>query len=251
MSTATTASIEPLRRHQQNGERNTLGAEPGWKTLYRVGGVVSLLMALFIPIQLVVFTMAPPQSTAAEWFVLYQRNAVLGLLGFELLMVVYAILSILLALALAAALWQTSQSLTAIYLVLSIVGSILFIAARPTFDMLSLSQAYSTATTDAQRALYLAAGEAKIATFNGTSFQVSYILGSLSGLVLSVIMLRSKVFGNATAWLRILSSVFDFGLFIPVVGIYVSIFSVLFLWIFHMLAAYKLLQLVRLKEATI
>lgn len=160
---------------------------------------------------------------------MYERNPLLGLLGFELLMVVYAILSILLTLALAAALSQVSPSLVALYLTLALLGAFLFIVARPGFEMLSLSQRYATAASDAERTLYLAAGEAQIATFHGTAFQVSYFLGSISGLILSIAMLRSKIFNRTTAYLRILSSLFDFGLFIPVIGLYVSSFSVLFL----------------------
>jgi hypothetical protein len=45
--------------------------------------------------------------------------------------------------------------------------------------MLSLSEEYAAATTDAERDLYLAAGQAMLATFEGTAFQVSYVLTSM------------------------------------------------------------------------
>ena len=44
-------------------------------------------------------------------------------------------------------------------------------------ELLSLSNQYSAATAAAQRAAALAAGEAMVAVFHGTAFQVSYVLG--------------------------------------------------------------------------
>lgn len=214
-----------------------------WKSLYRVGSIASLLMVLIVPTQLVVFMISPPPGTIPDWFSLFHSNSFLGLLTFELLMVTYVIFSIPLAVALYTALKRVSPSLMAIYLALTFVGSVLFIVARPAFEMLALSQQYAVATTDAQRTVLLAAGETMLAIFHGTAFQVSYILGSIGGLILSAVMLRSTFFGKATAYVRIASSVLDFGIFIPVVGLYVSIFSVVFLWIFHMLIALRLFQL--------
>jgi hypothetical protein len=149
------------------------------------------------------------------------------------------------ALALYAALRRTSPSLMALYLALSLVGIVAFIAARPAFEMLSLSSGHAAATTDAQRSLYLAAGEAVLAVFHGTAFWVSYVLGSVSGLIVAMVMLRSGAVGSATAYLRIASSVLDFGLFVPAVGLFISLFSVLCLLVFNILIARRLLQLGR------
>jgi hypothetical protein len=55
----------------------------------------------------------------------------------------------------------------AVYVGLSLVGIMAFIVARPAFEMLSLSDGYAAATSDAQRSAYLAAGEATLAVFPG------------------------------------------------------------------------------------
>ena len=133
-------------------------------------------------------------------------------------------------------------------LVLSMLGAGAFIAARPAFEMLRLSNQYTAATNDAQRAIYLASGETLIAIFHGTAFHVSYVLGSISGLILSFVMLKSLIFSRATAYVRIASSVFDFGLFIPVVGTFVSILSVLLLLIWDIMIARRLFQLAHAGE---
>jgi hypothetical protein len=56
-------------------------------------------------------------------------------------------------------------------------------------ELLSLSNQYSAATAAAQRAAALAAGEAMVAVFHGTAFQVSYVLGSITGLLIAALML--------------------------------------------------------------
>ena len=221
--------------------------ESDWKPLHVIGGICSLLMVAIILGQFIVFLSGPPplEGTAGDWFALFQQNKFMGLLAFELLMVVYVILSVPLALALYIALRKTDQSFALIYLALSLVGAICFIVARPAFEMLAISQQYAAATTEAQKSIFLAAGETMVAVFHGTAFQVSYILGSINGLILAMIMLRSNVFSNATAYARITSSVLDFGIFVPAIGLYLSLFSVLSLLIWNILVALRLLKLGR------
>jgi hypothetical protein len=43
-----------------------------WKGLYQIGAIAVLLMILIVPIQLAVFSVAPPPSTAEGWFDLFQ-----------------------------------------------------------------------------------------------------------------------------------------------------------------------------------
>lgn len=214
-----------------------------WTPLYRIGGVAAALLATVTVLHAGVFFVTGLPATVEEWFALFQRSALLGLLAFELLMVIYAVVSVPVALALCVALRRVDPALSALYLALSLVSSITFVLARPAFEMLTLSAGYATATTAAQRALYLAAGEGMLAVFHGTSFWTSYLLGSISGLVLGAAMLRTHLFGRAVPYLRIGSSVFDFGLFIPVVGLYVSLLSVLCLLVFDVLVARRLLDL--------
>jgi hypothetical protein len=219
--------------------------DSNWNSLYKIGGAAALIMVAITLAQVVLFAVSPPplEGTAVDWFVLFQKNALLGLLGFEVLLIVYVLLSVLVSVALFAALRPASQSLTALFLVLSVIGGMAFVVARPAFEMLSLSSQYSDATTDVQRSAILAAGGVMIAIFHGTAFQVSYILGSITGLLIAAAMLRSGVFSRTTAYLRIGSSVFDFGIFIPGIGLFISLLSVMFLLVFNILVARRLLQL--------
>lgn len=224
-----------------------MATEHTWKPLYKASGIALVAMVGIILIQMFVFMSAPPpyEGSAQDWFKLFQSNPLIGLVNFEVLMVLYVILSLLPTLALSALHRNTSPSFMAIYLALSLVGVISFIAARPAFEMLAISNGYTVAATDTQRSAFLAAGETMLATFHGTAFQVSYVLGSLSGLIISLVMLKANLFGQTTAWLRIASSICDFGLYIPVVGLYISLFSVFFLLAWNILVARRLFQLAR------
>jgi hypothetical protein len=44
------------------------------------------------------------------------------------------------------------------------------------FDVLSLSNQYAAAATDAQRSMFLAAGQAMLAIYQGSAFDVYYVL---------------------------------------------------------------------------
>ena len=219
-------------------------AVPGCTTLYRLAGASILIQVAIVIIQLIVFMIAPPplEGTALHWFILFQKSPIIGLIDFEILMVLYTILCIPIAQALYSLLKQVNPSWTAIYLVLSILGVICFIAARPAIEMLQLSRAYAGAETDVQRTIFLAAGEAKLATFHGTAFYINYTLGSLTGLIISIVMLQTNIFSKGTAYIRIASSVCDWGLFLPGIGIFVAILSVLFLVVWNIMIARRLFQ---------
>ena len=217
------------------------------KTLYKIGGIVAVLMVAIIVTQLVIFISMPPplEGSAAEWFALFQKNSLVGLLDFELLMIVYTIIAIPLYAALYFALKPVGQPYMTVFLLLSIIGVSAFIVARPAFEMLRLSQQYISATTELQRSIYLAAGENLLAAFHGTAFQVSYVLGSISGLILSYTIFKSGVFSRSTAYVRMASSLFDFGIFIPIIGTLLSIVAVLLLLVWDILIARRLFQLAK------
>lgn len=217
------------------------------RSFYKLGGTAAIVMLGIIIVQFIAFMSAPPpyDGTAIDWFNLFQKNKLMGLIDFELLMVIYTVFSIPLSLALYMMLKPVSQVFMALFLVFSVIGVMAFVAARPALEMLYLSDGYAAAGTEAQRAMFLAAGEAKLATFHGTAFHVSYLLGSLTGLIISFIMLRTNIFSKATAYVRIASSVCDLGLYIPVIGLYISLFSVVFLFVWNILIARKLFQLAK------
>jgi hypothetical protein len=233
-----------LRDRQEQGAASDT-PDPQWRKLYRYGGLSALFMVAVVPVQIVIFMVWPPPQTAEGWFKLFNENALVGLLSFESLFLLYGILSVPLSLSLYFALRRTDPALAILYIALNLISVVAVFTARPAFEMLHLSGRYATAATEMQRSVYLAAGESMLAIWHGTAFLVCYLLGSLTGLIVSILMLKGRIFAKGIAYLRILSSVLDLTLFIPAVGLYLSAGSAVLLMIWNILVGRRLLQLAR------
>ncbi len=196
--------MSPLKQNQVTDVET---ADSCWKGLYKVGGAVALTTLVLIPIQIIIFIAWPPPSTVDGYFTLFQNNWLLGLLNLDLLYMLTTVLMGLVILALYAALRRASQSYMAIALTLGLVATAVYFASNTAFEMLSLSNQYAAATTDAQRSVFLAAGQAMLAIYQGTAFDVYYVISAVALLIISVVMLRSNIFSKVTAYVGILMSV--------------------------------------------
>jgi hypothetical protein len=220
---------------------NTETAESRWKWLYKIGGVAALISAALIPISIIAFFIWP--LFPDDIFTVIQNNRLAGLLSLDFLYLAGNFTAIPIFLTLYITLRRASESFSALALALGFVGLISLIPARPIFEMLSLSDQYAAATTETQRSELLAAGMATLALFHGTAFNVHYILGSASLLISSAIMLRSHTFNKATAYVGLVTNVLVFAYYVPTIGVYLSLLSVVGYLIWWLLIARRLLQL--------
>lgn len=90
------------------------------------------------------------------------------------------------------------------------------------FSTISLSDQYAVATTDACRSQLLAAGKAIIASdmWHSTGARIGGIFLESAAVLISFVMLRSKICGKATAYVGILTHGLDLahiiiGIFLP------------------------------------
>ncbi|HET8521612.1 MAG TPA: hypothetical protein VFL82_00165 [Thermomicrobiales bacterium] len=222
-------------------ERPGIVAGSPWRTLYRVAAGAALLVAAVIPIQTVIYLLSPPPDTVIEWFNLYDRNPLHALVDMDLLYMVDNAFAALVIIALAVVLFRASPSLTAIGATFGLLGIAVFFASNPAFAMLSLSRDYASAATAAERTMYLAAGEATMATWQGSSYLVSYELGAIATVILSLVMLRSSVFSRITAYIGIATGVLMLWPPVNTAGIVVSLLSLLPLLIWYVLIARRFL----------
>jgi hypothetical protein len=235
----------PTRLQESDRVLVTPQPTPSWRTLYRAAGVAALATAVLVPIQLAVFMAYPFPETVTGWFQLLQDNPLAGLVDLDLLLVVDNVLLVVIALALYVALRPTSPSVTTMATGLWLLAVVLFIASNPSLELLALSDRFAAATSQAQRSAAVAAGEALLAGWDGTAFQVGYVLGQLAGIMIGLVMLRSALFGRAVPYTLIAGNVVGFGLYLPTVGLTVSAFSGLVLWAWYLLVARRFFRLER------
>jgi hypothetical protein len=210
-----------------------------WAPLCRVGAAAALTTAVLIPIQVAVFLIWPPplDGTADDWFALLRSNRLAGLVDLDLLLAVDNVLLIPLFLALYVVLRRAHESAMTLAVAFGLVGIVLYLASNPAVQMAALSDQYAAATTDAQRAAARAAGEAMLGMWQGSAFHAAYLLGSVAGIVVGFVLLRAGRFGRAAGWLAILANALGLGLYVPRVGVYISVFSVVFLEAWYLLVA--------------
>ncbi|MDD5468826.1 MAG: hypothetical protein PHS96_13570 [Anaerolineales bacterium] len=199
--------------------------------LYKAGAVAALLAALifrrnldaeWMLLRMAGMINAGPSAapgTVIDWFTLLQQNQLLGLTLLNLFDLVNYALVGLIFLALFAALRRASPSWMVIAAALGFAGITVYFASNQAFTMLSLSSQYAAATTDAQRATFLAAGQAALAihqnaSYAGSGIYVSFLLVSVAGLIISAMMVRSGVFSKGTAYLGILANGFGLGYYV-------------------------------------
>lgn len=222
---------------------------PDWKLLYKTGAIAALVAAVLfrrnIGAELSLFMEAAPQSVA-EWYALLQTSLIIGLAYLAVFDLVNYFLVGLLFPALTVAFWQRNKSLALVALSSGLGGIAVSFASNISLTMLSLSQRYATATSEAQKAELLTVGQAVLATndpqaaFPGTGAYVSLLLIALAGLLFSLVLLRSN---RATAIVGLLASGCDLAYCVtfplrPAVPVFLFLAAAGLFWmIWHLLVA--------------
>ena len=200
---------------------------PTWRILCRTGGVSAAMLIVYslaTMVQLVVLGGQP--ATAVEAFRLLQDNRVLGLLRLDLPTLFAMPLYYLLFLGLFAALREADRGPVILATGLAFAGVTLVLATPSALSMLSLSDKYAAAATDQTRSQLLAAGEAILAAdmWHGTGAIIGGILLQSGAVLVSVVMLRTRVFSRTTACVGIVTHGLDLahavlGPFVPLAGV--------------------------------
>lgn len=195
-----------------------------WKVLYITGGVAAFLAVIifrrFFAVEMMtfngfgVFDVPPTEpATALEWFALLEGNKVVGLILLGMVDLINYALVGLIFLAVYGALHKANEVAMGLAAMFSVISLSVYFASNQALSFLHLSQQYQASTSNAQRSIYLSAGEALSANIQGTGWYLSLCLIYLAGLIISIVMLRSNIFNRATAWTGILANSFGLLLF--------------------------------------
>lgn len=177
-----------------------------WSRVCRAGGIAALILIVYgIATMVQIAVLGGPPATAAEAFSLLHQNKLVGLLRLDFPTVVVLPLYYFLFLGLFAALRDADRTNAVLSTALVFVGVTLVLAMPTALPMVALSEKYAAATTEAMRGQFLAAGEALLATdiWHGTGAFVGGILVQGGAVLISVVMLRSRVFSKTTAYVGI------------------------------------------------
>ena len=180
------------------------------KAIYKIGGVAALLTVV-VAFSEIVITFLPGGNDSVEtvfdWFTQLQGNWFMGLRNLGLLNILMFTLGIPIYLALYTAHWEGSKGFAALAMIISFTGVAVLLATNRAFSMLEISGEYSQATSDAQRSMLAAAGQAMLSVGRSHSpgTFIGFFLGELAGILISVVMLRGRIFNKATALIGILA----------------------------------------------
>jgi hypothetical protein len=219
-----------------------------WRGVLATAAAGAILTAICVPLQVALFVAAPPppSHSVAAWFDLFNESPFIGLLSLDLLMLVEQVLAVPIILALFLLVHRAAPSATLLGAAAWLLGAILFLGSNTAFEMLALARGYAGAGP-ADQAAYLAAGHGMLASYwdMGTSFVFGYVLSAVGGILLGAALVRTRALGRAAGWLLLVANVIGLGIFLPDVGIAVSLFSVLLLWVWYLRTGWSLAQMVR------
>lgn len=205
------------------------------KRVYRIGGTVALL-TVAVAFSEGVINFLPggsiPVETVVDWFTQLQTNWFMGLRNLGLLNIIMVSLGIPMYFALYTAHRKVDKEFAMLAMIIGFIAGAIFFATNRALPMLELSRYYAQATMDTQRAIFEAAGQAMLSVGRshcpGTF--LGFFFGELAGILMSVVMLRGKVFGKVTALAGIvgfvLLSIYEVCIsFIPVLSEVAMIFA--------------------------
>ncbi len=201
--------MEEKMKSMNLNQLSSASADLNWKGLYKIGGFAALGTVLVGLVEIGI-TFLPGGNTAYktvfDWFTLFQNDWFMGLRNLGLLNLLFYALDIPIFFALYGAHRKTSQTLAALAMIVSFIGVAVFYATNRAFAMFELSNQFALATTETQRSILTAAGQAMLSV--GQSHTpgtfIGFFLSESASLLISVVMLRDKLFSKANATVGLL-----------------------------------------------
>ena len=188
-------------------------SEKQWKIIYKIGAVTTIIVLCGIILDMLVGTMtggniAELPQTAFERFNQFRENSLLGLYNLDLLNIINQIILIPSIFALYAAHRDTNKPTALLSLILFLVGTTIFVTGNTALTMLDLSQKYYATSSEEQRMLLAAAGEAMLAKGSHGSLGVfiGFALPTFANFLMSCVMLKGNIFSRANSYIGIVGN---------------------------------------------
>ena len=185
---------------------------PAWTNIYRAGAAAALLIVLAGLTDIFIMFLpgtgtTPGARTVVDWFTLLQSQQFVTLRDMGLLNMVTIACSVVVYFALFGMHRRVNPQAAALALILACLGAAIYIANNTALPMLALSRQYAAAASEAQKALWAAAGQALLAREDLTAGAFpGFFFGEIAGLLMAVIILRSRTFRGWEAWIYLLGT---------------------------------------------
>jgi hypothetical protein len=184
-----------------------------WNLIYKVGAITTTIVLCGIILDMIAGSItggnvaALPQ-TAVERFNQFKENWFLGLYNLDLINIINQIILIPSIFALYAAHRNTNNPSALLSLIFFLVGTTIFVTGNTALTMLDLSHKYFGASSDEQRILFSAAGEAMLAKGSHGSLGVfiGFALPTFANVLMSWVMLNGKIFSRTTSYFGIIGN---------------------------------------------
>jgi hypothetical protein len=180
---------------------------PSWKWIYHLGAVAALTAMAANLLDIVLGfggteVFISGTKSAVEWFAVYQASWFRGVYTLGILNIVYMVAMLPVYFALIGAHFERQAIAAAITTILFVTAISIYVSNNAAIPLLVLSNKYALATTDLQRSILAAAGEAALSRgedFTAGSF-ISIFLSGVAAICISIVMLRGGIFGKVNAW---------------------------------------------------
>lgn len=214
-----------------------------WRGIFKTTGILTIIMLVIIPIQIIIFIQTPHPQSVNEWLYLFNNNPLLGLIHMDLLYLLNNIILAFIYLSLLISLYKTKRNTIIIAFLLGTIGLIAYISSNKSIEMFLISKEFIEASDESTRNILLSSAKNMLLEWKGTAYLTYYFLGDITLFLISIAMFRSNIYSKTTASWALISAIFmtipaSFG----TIGLIFSLLSLIPWYIFCILLVIKLLQ---------
>ncbi len=211
-----------IRSHHSLPARNILFWVGGMAALAAAGVFRRNLAAEYFLLRMLGIFSSGPEGlpvTSLDWFTLLRENRWLALVLLNFFDTFNYLLFGVMLIALFAALRRNGEAVMFVAAALGFVGIAVFLSSNQAFALAAMADQFVFAPSEAQRQVLLAGAQGVLAvnfreSFSGAGLYPSFFCISLSGLLMAIVMRKSRIFGRVAALLGLLANAFGLGYYL-------------------------------------
>lgn len=193
-----------------------------WNGVIKIGGIAAMVAAivfrrwlsaevsLLVTTNIIKGVTKTTPVTILDWFTLLQANKILGLIQLNVLDFINYALVGLIFLSLFSVLKKNFKGAATLALLMTFTGIAIYFSSNQSFSIYALANQYSSISSEAQKSILLAAGEALLIQNDplvfGNGVFWAFMLVNGAGLIYAIIMMRSSTFSRLTAVIGIIAN---------------------------------------------